>query len=219
MDTTNDNAKSQTETVNVNGAVLPPAENLTPEISDKGAFGAGDPRRAAPGGPRGPRGAGRGGPRGRGGRDGKPRERVKSEFDQKSINVRRVARVVAGGRRFSFSVAMVIGDKKGRVGVGLGKAGDMSSAMDKAQKNARKHMQTIKRTKTNSIAHEVDAKEASARVKIMPAPGRGLVAGSAVRTVLELAGVTDVTSKVHSGSKNALNMARATAKALGNLTK
>lgn len=221
MDTTNDNTKNgaTTETVTVNGAVLPPAENLTPEIGEKAAFGAGDPRRAGPGGPRGPRGAGRGGPRGRGGRDGKPRERVKSEFDQKSINVRRVARVVAGGRRFSFSVAMVIGDRKGRVGVGLGKAGDMSAAMDKAQKSARKRMITVKRTKTNSIAHEIDAKESSARVKIMPAPGRGLVAGSAVRTVLELAGVTDVTSKVHSGSKNALNMARATTKALASLTK
>lgn len=219
MDTTNDSTKNATqtpETVTVNGAVLPPAEALTPEIGEKAAFGSGDPRRAAP---RGPRGAGgRGGPR-RGGRDGKPRERAKSEFDQKAINVRRVARVVAGGRRFSFSVAMVIGDKKGRVGVGLGKAGDMSAAMDKAQKSARKRMFTVLRTKTNSIAHEISAKEASARVKIMPAPGRGLVAGSAVRTVLELAGVTDVTSKVHSGSKNALNMARATAKALASLTK
>ena len=91
--------------------------------------------------------------------------------------------------------------------------------MDKEQKSARKRMITVKRTKTNSIAHEIDAKESSARVKIMPPPGRGLVAGSAVRTVLELAGVTDVTSKVHSGSKNALNMARATVKALVSLTK
>ncbi len=220
-DTTNENTKSagSTETVVVNGAVLPSADALTPEISAKTAFGSGDPRRAPAGrgGSRGP--AGKGGPRGRGGRDGKPRERVKSEFDQKAINVRRVARVVAGGRRFSFSVAMVIGDRKGRVGVGLGKAGDMSLAMDKAQKSARKRMVTVKRTKTNSIAHEVEAKESSARVKMMPAPGRGRVAGSAVRIVLELAGVTDVTSKVHSGSKNALNMARATVKALASLTK
>ena len=206
MDTTNDNTKANADTTTVvGGVVLPSASALTPEIADKAAFGAGDPRRA----PRGPRGAGgKGGPRG--GRGGKPRERVKSEFDQKAINVRRVARVVAGGRRFSFSVAVVIGDRKGRVGVGLGKAGDMSLAMDKAQKNARKHMITVKRTKTNSIAHEISAKDASARVKIMPATGRGLVAGSAVRIVLELSGVTDVTSKVHSGSKNGLNMARAT---------
>jgi small subunit ribosomal protein S5 len=95
----------------------------------------------------------------------------------------------------------------------------MSLAMDKAQKNARKHLITVKRTKTNSISHEVHAKDASARVKIMPAPGRGLVAGSSVRIVLELAGVTDVTSKVLSGSKNALNMARTTAKALSTLMK
>jgi small subunit ribosomal protein S5 len=202
------NTQSEAETVTVNGAVLPPEEALTPEIGEKATFGAGDPRR------------GRGGKgRGRGGRDQKPRERVKSEFDQKSINVRRVARVVAGGRRFSFSVAMVIGDRKGRVGVGLGKAGDMSLAMDKAQKNAKKHLVSVKRTKSNSIAHEVAAKDSSARVKMMPAPGRGLVAGSAVRIVLELAGVTDVTSKVLSGSKNALNIARATTKALSSLTK
>ncbi len=209
-DTTHDtqnNGQDKAEAVTVNGAVLPPE---TAGSTDRAPEG-GDHRRGGRGG--------RGGKGGRGGREGKPRERVKSEFDQKSINVRRVARVVAGGRRFSFSVAMVIGDRKGRVGVGLGKAGDMSLAMDKAQKNARKHLITVKRTKTNSISHEVHAKDASARVKIMPAPGRGLVAGSSVRIVLELAGVTDVTSKVLSGSKNALNMARATAKALSTLMK
>ena len=167
--------------------------------------------------PRG--GAGRGGPRG-GGKDGGRRpggprgERAKPEFDQKSLEVRRVARVVAGGRRFSFSVAMVIGDRKGRVGVGTGKATDVSSAMDKAMKDAKKAMITVKLTKTGSIAHEVEAKYSSARVVIYPAPKRGLVAGSALRNVLELAGITDVSAKVHSGSKNKLNMARAAVKAL-----
>ncbi len=186
-------------------------------------------------GPRGPRTSGpntrpqRGGDNKRGGsrspkgdrrddRRGAPRmERPKPEFDQKSIEVRRVARVVAGGRRFSFAVAMIIGDKKGRVGVGTGKAGDISLAMEKAVKDAKKHLITVKTTKSHSIAHDVKAKSSSAIVEIRPAPEHGLVAGSAVRNVLDLAGVTDVTAKILSGSKNKLNIARATIKALSEL--
>lgn len=177
------------------------------------SFGGG----ASRGGQRGGsgRGAGKAGDK-RGG--GRPRpERVKPEYDQKSIEVRRVARVVAGGRRFSFSVAMIIGDRKGKVGVGTGKAGDISNAMEKAAKDAKKHMITVKLTKTNSIPHEVKAKASSATVAIAPAPSRGLVAGSAVRNALELAGITDVSAKILSGSKNKLNMARATVKALSQL--
>ncbi len=183
------------------------------------SFGTGAaPRGGAGGGSRG--GSGRGG--GSKGNDkrggGRPRpERVKPEYEQKSIEVRRVARVVAGGRRFSFSVAMIIGDRKGKVGVGTGKAGDISMAMEKAAKDAKKHMITIKLTKTNSIPHEVKAKASSATVTIAPAPSRGLVAGSAVRNALELAGITDVSAKILSGSKNKLNMARATVKALSQL--
>ncbi|KKU78657.1 MAG: 30S ribosomal protein S5 [Parcubacteria group bacterium GW2011_GWA2_47_7] len=170
------------------------------------------------GGSRG--GSGRGGAKGpdkRGGSRGGRADRPKPEYDQKSIDVRRVARVVAGGRRFSFSVAMIIGDRKGKVGVGTGKAGDISMAMDKAAKDAKKHMITIKLTKTNSIPHEVRAKASSAIVEIMPSPSRGLVAGSAVRNLLELAGITDVTAKIRSGSKNKLNMARAGIKALSSI--
>jgi len=161
----------------------------------------------------GGRGGGKPGEK-RGGSRGPRAERPKPEYDQKSIDVRRVARVVAGGRRFSFSVAMIIGDRKGKVGVGTGKAGDISMAMDKAAKDAKKHMITVKLTKTNSIPHEVRAKESSATIEIIPAPQRGLVAGSAVRNLLELAGITDVTAKIRSGSKNKLNMARATLSAL-----
>lgn len=152
----------------------------------------------------------RGGGRGRG-------DRPRQEYDQKSIDVRRVARVVAGGRRFSFSVAMIIGDRKGKVGIGTGKAGDISMAMDKAGKDAKKHLVTLTLTKTHSIPHQVKAKSSSAIVEIIPAPSRGLVAGSAVRNVLELAGITDVSAKILSGSKNKLNMARATMKALAEL--
>ena len=177
------------------------------------SFGTGSGSRTG-GGQRGGsgRGAGKAGDK-RGG--GRPRpERVKPEYDQKSIEVRRVARVVAGGRRFSFSVAMIIGDRKGKVGVGTGKAGDISNAMEKAAKDAKKHMITVKLTKNSSIPHEVKAKASSATVEIMPAPSRGLIAGSAVRNALELAGITDVNAKIVSGSKNKLNMARATVKAL-----
>jgi len=145
--------------------------------------------------------------------------RVKPEFDQKIISIRRVARVVTGGRRFSFSVALVAGNRKGQVGVGLGKAGDTSLAIEKAFGHARKHMITIPLTKTMSIPHEVHAKYASSRVTLMPARDRGMIAGSSVRTVLELAGVKDVGGKVRSGSKNKLNIARATLVALSALSK
>lgn len=153
---------------------------------------------------------GRGGPRPRRGGF----ERQKPEFDQKMIDIRRVARVVAGGRRFSFSVALVIGDRKGSVGVGLGKAADTSLAIEKAMKHARKNMITLSLTKKMSIPHELSAKYSSASVFMLPNHGKGLVAGSSVRNVLDLAGVKDVSAKVLSGSKNRLNNARAALKAL-----
>lgn len=165
------------------------------------------PRRGERGGRRGPRQ-----PRG-----GRGRPERKSEFDQRMITVRRVARVVAGGRRFSFSVALIIGNKKGKVGVGLGKAGDTTLAIDKAVRNAKKNMITVPLTKNNSIAHETAAKYCASRVSLMPARDRGLVAGSSVRPVLELAGLTDVVAKIHSGSKNGLNNARAAIEALKSL--
>jgi small subunit ribosomal protein S5 len=158
----------------------------------------------------------------RGGREGRGRGRgregrERSEFDSVTIDVRRVARVMAGGRRFNFSVALVIGDKKGRVGVGLGKAADTALAIDKATRDAKKHLITVARTENNSIPHDVEAKYASSTVAIMPSTGRGLVAGSAMRTVLELAGVTDVVTKILSRTKNKLTIARATVAALKKL--
>jgi small subunit ribosomal protein S5 len=144
-------------------------------------------------------------------------ERARQEFDNKIVSVRRVTRVVAGGRRFSFSVSIVIGDKKGRVGVGVGKATDTPIAVHKATEAAKKNMITVPLTKKGSIAHQVEAKYSSAVVSIVPAPGKGVVAGSAVRVVLELAGVKEVTSKILSRSKNKLNIARAAIKALQRL--
>jgi small subunit ribosomal protein S5 len=151
-------------------------------------------------------------------RGGRP-ERVRPEFDQKIISIRRVVRVMGGGRRFSFSVAMVIGDKRGKVGVGIGKAGDTQLAIEKAVRDAKKHMIVVPMNKEGHLPHDVHTKYASSEVMIMPAPGRGLVAGSSVRTVLEHAGVKDVTAKIFSRSKNKLNNARAAIEALNLLKK
>jgi small subunit ribosomal protein S5 len=165
------------------------------------------------GGPRGGRGGG-----GRGGRKGDTRApRAKPEYDSVMLNIRRVARVVSGGRRFAFSVAIVAGNRKGLVGVGLGKGGDTALAIDKATRHAKKNMIKVNATKDMSIPHEVSSKYSSARITLRPVKDRGLVAGSAVRTVLELAGLTNVAAKIVSPSKNKLNIARATIDALQNL--
>ncbi len=175
-----------------------------------GASRSGAPRAAGSGDRGGSRG--RGGPRRKGpGRDG---ERPAPEFAQKIIQIRRVARVVAGGRRFNFSVTIVLGDKKGAVGVGVGKGADTALAIDKAIRAAKKAMIKVKLTPSHSIPHQVESKYNSAVVQIIPVAGRGLVAGSSVRTVLTLAGITDVTAKILSGSKNQLNNARAAIGAL-----
>lgn len=164
----------------------------------------------------GQRGGGqRGGGGGRGGRGGPRRDdRERSEFSQKLIGIRRVARVMAGGRRFNFSAAIVLGDKKGRVGVGVGKAADTQLAIEKATRAAKKNMILLNLTKNRSIRHNVEAKYCASVVEIRPSPGRGLVAGSSVRTVLELAGVSDVTAKLMSRSKNQINNARVAIEAL-----
>lgn len=143
--------------------------------------------------------------------------RVKPEFDQKIISIRRVTRVVTGGRRFSFSVGIIIGDRRGRVGVGLGKASDTPVAIDKAVRDARKNMIKVNMTKNSSIPHEVDAKYSGSRVLIMRAPGKGILAGSSVRTVLEFAGAKEVSAKIFSRSKNKINNAKAAIKALQQL--
>ncbi|MCB9805698.1 30S ribosomal protein S5 [Candidatus Nomurabacteria bacterium] len=147
------------------------------------------------------------------GREGAPR----SEFDQKILDIRRVTRVSSGGRRFSFSVAIVIGDKKGKVGVGVGKAGDTSLAIEKAVKNAKKDMLKLELNTNGSINHDTEAKYSSACVVLKSAPGRGIVAGSALRDVVELVGLKNINGKILSGSKNKLNIAKATIKALSQL--
>lgn len=140
-------------------------------------------------------------------------DRVK-DVDQKIIDIRRVTRVVAGGRRMSFAVSMIIGDKNGVIGIGTGKAGDTALAISKALKEAKKNAIKVKKTDTGSIAKDVRAKYTSSEVMLFPNKGKGLVAGAAVRDILVIAGIRDVTSKVLSGSKNKLNTARAVMKAL-----
>jgi len=150
------------------------------------------------------------GPKTEGG-ERKPRsffERPKPEFDQKMVSIRRVTRVVAGGRRMTFAVALAIGDKKGSIGLGTGKGGDTALAIAKALRQAKKNMFKIKTTKEMSISHEVSAKFSSSKLTIMPNRGKGMVAGSTVRDMLILAGLKNVTAKLHSGSKNKLNNAR-----------
>ena len=166
---------------------------------------------------RGPRTGGFGDKRSRGPRAGGSFERPKPEFDQKMISIRRVTRVVAGGRRMSFSVALLIGDKKGSIGIGTGKAMDTSLAIAKALKQAKKSMITVKTNKHSSIPHDVSAKFGASSVMIMPNNGRGIVAGSAVRDIIVLGGLKDITAKIHSGSKNRLNNARAAFSALSQI--
>ncbi len=144
-------------------------------------------------------------------------ERTRPEFDQKIISLRRVTRVVAGGRRFSFSVALVAGNRKGMVGVGTGKGGDTALSIEKAFRNAKKNMIAVPLSATGSIPFDSHAKYGASSVMIMPAPGRGLVAGGAMRTVLEFAGVKNVSGKILSRSKNGLNNAQATILALSRL--
>lgn len=169
-----------------------------------------------PYGKQGDKRGGQGGKKGQGGRGGRgarpPRE--KPEFDSKTISIRRVTRVVSGGRRFSLSVALVAGDRNGRIGLGTGKALDTQVAIEKALKAAKKNMIHLKLTSKKSLPHDVDAKFKSSQVMIMPNNDRGLIAGSSARIILNLAGLNNVTSKFYSGTKNKLNNARATMKAL-----
>ncbi|MDD3662346.1 MAG: 30S ribosomal protein S5 [Candidatus Pacebacteria bacterium] len=156
-----------------------------------------------------PRGGNRGGNR-------RPRsfDRPKPEFDQKIVSIRRVTRVVKGGRRMTFAVAIAIGDKKGSVGLGTGKGGDTAVAINKAVRQAKKSMFKVKTTKEMSIPYSISEKFSSSKLTLMPNKGKGLVAGSTVRDMLDLAGLKNITAKINSRSKNKLNNARVAYKAL-----
>ena len=142
--------------------------------------------------------------------------REKPEFDQKLLDLARVTRVVKGGRRFRFRATLVIGDRKGKVGVGVAKGADVSDAIQKAYNDAKKSLITVKLS-GNTIPHDIQMKLGSAKVMLKPASeGRGVIAGGAVRAVVDLAGIRDIVSK-SLGTSNKLNVARVTIAALKSL--
>lgn len=147
-------------------------------------------------------------------RDGRrPEVAEEKQFDERVVHIDRVARVVKGGRRFRFRALVVVGDRKGKVGIGTAKGADVTAAVAKAVDVAKKHFVDVKLYK-GTIPHEAEAKVGGARILIKPAaPGTGLIAGGVVRTVLEVAGVSNVLSK-SLGSTNKINTAYATIAAL-----
>jgi small subunit ribosomal protein S5 len=140
-------------------------------------------------------------------------DRPKDDMEQRILEVARVTRVMAGGKRMNFRACVAIGDKKGNVGVGLGKGADVTMAVNKAVNRARKTMVNVPMV-NETIPHEVNLKMGAARLMFKPAKkGRGVIAGGVARVILELAGVKNVTSKAL-GSKNKINNARCTIEAL-----
>lgn len=165
-----------------------------------------------------------------GGRDGKKpagkrssndrRERAprreESEFDKRVVSVRRVAKVVKGGRTLRFSALVVVGDGKGKVGIGIGKGREVSSAIEKAQQIARKNMKLIP-VVDGTIPHDTIGKFSATNILMLPAQeGTGVIAGGAARSVLELAGITNIVTKIH-GSTNKINCVKATMNGLTSL--
>lgn len=139
------------------------------------------------------------------------------ELERKVVQIRRVTKVVKGGKKLSFRAVVIIGNEKGQVGVGVGKAGDVMGAVKKAVADGKKHLVNIPLTKSNSVPHTINGRAGAAKIIIRPsAPGTGVIAGGSVRTVLELAGVQNILAK-QLGSNNPLNNARATVDALKNL--
>lgn len=142
-----------------------------------------------------------------------PREQEEKQFDERVVSIDRVARVVKGGRRFRFRALVVIGDKKGRVGIGIAKGADVQAAVSKAVDMAKKNLVTVP-IQNDTLPHEAQAKVAGANIFVKPASaGTGLIAGGVVRVVLEVAGYSNALSK-SLGSSNKINSAYATLEAL-----
>ncbi len=152
--------------------------------------------------------------------DQRPRRREQKfeerEFDQRIIDIARVTRVMAGGKRMRFRACVVIGDKKGRIAYGIGKGADVTLAVNKAVNNAKKDLISVP-TINGTIPHEIRNKYKASRLLLKPAPkGTGVVAGGAVRMALELSGIDNIVAKVY-GSKNKLNNIKALLQALRDL--
>ncbi len=142
--------------------------------------------------------------------------READEFDKRTIDIRTVQKVIAGGRTMSMSALCAVGDKKGRVGIGLGKAKETANAVEKALTEAKRTMINVPIV-NGTIPHEIIAKFGASTIKLMPAKeGTGIIAGGAARPILELAGIKNITAKNH-GSNSKINTVRATFKALQSL--
>ncbi|BAQ65780.1 30S ribosomal protein S5 [Geminocystis sp. NIES-3709] len=151
----------------------------------------------------------------KGGKQRKQRKEKKDNaWQERVVQIRRVSKVVKGGKKLSFRAIVVVGNEKGQVGVGVGKAGDVINAVRKAVSDGKKHLITINLNKADSITHVSNGVAGGAKVFMRPAaPGTGVIAGGAVRTVLELAGIKNILAK-QQGSNNPLNNARAAVNAL-----
>ncbi|WP_426461092.1 30S ribosomal protein S5 [Mycoplasma hafezii] len=144
------------------------------------------------------------------------RAKVESEFSEKVVDIARVTKVVKGGRRFSFSAFVVVGNKKGLVGYGHGKANEVPDAIKKAIKDAQNNLVSVP-VVNGTVPHETNAKFLASRVMLKPAPkGKGLIASGTVRAVVELAGYTDIVTKTY-GSRSKANTVKATVEALKTL--
>ncbi len=147
----------------------------------------------------------------------KKRFEKKDEFDSKLLHLTRVAHMKAGGRRFRFRAVVVVGDGKGRVGLGVAKGKDVAQAIEKANRLGKKKLITVPILK-DTIPHQVEAKFSSAKLILKPqVRGKGLLAGGSVRTVCQLAGIKNISSKLLSRTKNKMNIAMATMTALSKL--
>jgi small subunit ribosomal protein S5 len=152
-------------------------------------------------------------------RDGKRRSNrpEEKEFEERVVSINRVAKTVKGGKHIRFAALVVIGDKKGRYGIGTGKASEVPDAIKKALEKAKRNIHYLHMVKGNTIPHEVTGKFGASEVFLKPAPeGTGIIAGGAVRAILELAGVRNVYSKVY-GSRSPINVIRATNNGIENL--
>jgi small subunit ribosomal protein S5 len=142
----------------------------------------------------------------------------KSEFQEKLIEVRRVTRVVAGGKRFSFRAAVALGNRKGQVGFGVAKGVDVAAAVAKAKRQAEKNIISVPLKDNRTIPHDVDSKFGAARIRLKSVrPGHGFIAGGPARIILELAGIKDISAKILGQTKNKLTNAIVTIEALKKL--